>query len=231
MPVTMVRKALNPEQQGHIDGMCAVYSVLNACKLLFDHSEKLDAQLFSALCEGTPNLFPKIVYDGTEVDGILRLLKAAKTWTKHIHKCELICSQPMRRKTIATVEDYFACVRSTLDGGDGERKAAIIGLGKPWDHWTVVRRVDRRRAVFFDSWGFPRTTGFDYFTFDKTKAGEGAPLALVTDHATEDVGEGGANRENRYHLNQVREETYRRTTSPGAFKQLRGSASALRSDL
>ncbi len=60
-----------------------------------------------------------------------------------------------------------------LDGGDGERKAAIIGLGKPWDHWTVVRRVDRRRAVFFDSWGFPRTTGFDYFTFDKTKAGEG----------------------------------------------------------
>jgi len=38
----MVRKALKPEQQGHIDGMCAVYSVLNACKLLFDHSEKLD---------------------------------------------------------------------------------------------------------------------------------------------------------------------------------------------
>jgi hypothetical protein len=41
--------------------------------------------------------------------------------------------------------------------------------------------------------------------------------------ATEDVGEGGANRENHHYLNQVREETYRRTTSPGAFKQLRGS--------
>jgi hypothetical protein len=38
---------------------------------------------------------------------------------------------------------------------------------------TVVRRVGRRRAFFFDSWGFPRTTGFDYFTFDKEKAGEG----------------------------------------------------------
>ena len=56
-------------------------------------------------------------------------------------------------------------------------------------------------------------------------------LTLAIDHATEDVGEGGANRENHHHLNQVREETYRRTTSPGAFKQLRGSASALRSDL
>jgi hypothetical protein len=57
-----------------------------------------------------------------------------------------------------------------------------------------------------------------------TPSAEQRPLALITDHATEDVGEGGANRE-------VREETYRRTTSPGAFKQLRGSASALRSDL
>jgi hypothetical protein len=86
----MVKKALKPEHQGHIDGMCAVYSVLNACKLLFDHTEKLDAQLFKALCEGIPDLFPKIVYDGTEVAGMSRLLNAAKTWTKHIHKRELI---------------------------------------------------------------------------------------------------------------------------------------------
>jgi hypothetical protein len=64
-------------------------------------------------------------------------------------------------------------VRSALNGGDDERKAAIVDLGKPWDHWTVVQRVGKRRAVFFDSWGFPRTTGFDYFTLDKKKAGEG----------------------------------------------------------
>jgi hypothetical protein len=167
------QKALKPEHQGHIDGMCAVYSVLNACKLLFDHSEKLDTQLFKALCEGIPDLFPKIVYDGTEVAGISRLLNAAKTWTEHIHKRELIWSQPTHHKTFATVEDYFAYVRSALNGSDGERQAAIVGLGKPWDHWTVVQRVGQRRAVFFDSWGFPRTTGFDYFTFDKEKAGEG----------------------------------------------------------
>ena len=168
-----VKKALKPEHQGHIDGMCAVYSVLNACKLLFDHSDKLDAKLFKALCEAIPDLFPKIVYDGTEVAGISRLLDAAKEWTAHIHKRELSWSQPIHRITITTVEDYFAYVRSALDSGDGERKVAIIGLGKPWDHWTVVRSVERRRAVFFDSWGFPSKTDFDYFTFDKKKAGEG----------------------------------------------------------
>src|ERR1700730_12786957 len=169
----MVKKTLKSEHQGHIDGMCAVYSVLNACKLLFDHSEKLDTQFFKALCEGIPDFFPKIVYDGTEVAGISRLLNAAKTWTEHFHKRELIWSQPTHHKTFSTVEDYFAYVRSALNGGDGERKAAIVGLGKPWDHWTVVQRVGQHQAVFFDSWGFPRTTGFDYFTFNKEKAGEG----------------------------------------------------------
>jgi hypothetical protein len=29
--------------------------VLNACKLLFNHSEKLDTQLFKALCKGIPD--------------------------------------------------------------------------------------------------------------------------------------------------------------------------------
>ena len=58
---------------------------------------------------------------------------------------------------------------------------------------------------------------------DSHDAEQRRALTLAIDHATEDVGEGGANRENHHHLNQVREETYRRTTSPGAFKQLRGS--------
>jgi hypothetical protein len=96
-------------------------------------------------------------------------LRWAKTWTEHIHKHELIWSQPTHHKTFATIEDYFAYVRSTLNGGGDERKATIVGLGKPWDHWTVVQRVGKPRAVFFDSWGFPRATGFDYFTFDKKR--------------------------------------------------------------
>jgi hypothetical protein len=76
----MVGKVLAPEQQGHIDGMCAVYSVLNACKRLFNHSELMDRELFKALCEETPKLFPAIVYDGVEVEGIAELIEAAKDW-------------------------------------------------------------------------------------------------------------------------------------------------------
>ena len=41
----VVKKKLKPEMQGHIDGMCSVYAVLNACKLMFDHTEQSDERL------------------------------------------------------------------------------------------------------------------------------------------------------------------------------------------
>jgi hypothetical protein len=83
--------------------------------LLFDHSEKLDRQLFKALCEAIPDLFPNIVYDGTEVAGASRLLDAAKAWTNHIHKRELISSglaAGLRRLASALVRPR--CRRSHL---------------------------------------------------------------------------------------------------------------------
>jgi hypothetical protein len=164
---------LKPETQGHIDGLCAVYTVVIACKLMFDHSEKMDQRLFKALCIGISDLFPKIVYDGTEVVGLRRLLDAASEWTARIHKSELVWSQPLFREKIATVDEYFAWLRSELRPVDGGHRAAIIGLGKPWEHWTVVRGARGGRATYFDSWGFPDSTAFSYFTFDKNRAGEG----------------------------------------------------------
>jgi hypothetical protein len=176
---------LKPETQGHIGGMCAVYAVLNACKLLFDHSERTDEQLFKALCLGISDLFPKIVYGGTEVVGVRRLLGAAAAWTAHVHRRELLWSQPLFRKKIATVDEYFSWLRTELKPVESGRRAAIIGLGKPWRHWTVARSVRGGRAYYFDSWGFPDSTAFSYFTFDKDRAGEGKnQKTLLMQHQT-----------------------------------------------
>jgi hypothetical protein len=176
---------LKPHRQGNIDGLCAVYAVLNACRLLFDHSEKMDERLFKALCLSISDLFPKIVYGGTEVEGLTRLLDGAKDWTARVHKRDLAWSQPLRRRTMPTVEAYFDYLRAELRPADGGRRAVIIGLGKPWEHWTVVRGVRGGRATYFDSWGFRASTAFSHFTFDKSRAGEGKnQKTLLMHHQT-----------------------------------------------
>src|SRR5947209_16116712 len=170
MPLTderMVKKKLKPEMQGHIDGMCPVYAVLNACKAMFDHTEQSDERLFKFLCQSISDLFPEIIYDGTEVAGMKRLLDASVAWTAKTHRREMTWSQRLKRRPMASVEEYFSYVRTQFDASPGARTAAIIGLGKPWGHWTVIRKVGRDKAFFFDSWGFPKTKTFDFFTFDK----------------------------------------------------------------
>ncbi len=159
--------------------------MLNSCKLLFHHSEKMDQRLFKALCLGVSDLFPKILFDGTEVVGLRRLLDAASEWTAKTHKSKLGWSQPLHRQKMETVGNYFARLQAELKPADGKRRVAIIGLGKPWAHWTVARAVKDGRMVAFDSWGFPDSTAFSYFTLDKSRAGEGrGEKTLLMHHQT-----------------------------------------------
>ncbi len=146
--------------------MCAVYAVLNACKLLFDHSETQDLRLFKELCLRNPGLFPRIVYAGTEVGGVRSLLETAANWAWREHRRELRFTRPAQRKSFENAEAFFCFLRDAMTAKAGERTVAILGVDRPWDHWTTVQRVGARRVVFFDSWGFPGWTGFDYFVLD-----------------------------------------------------------------
>lgn len=157
---------LSPIKQGHIDGLCGVYAVLNACRLVgvagdsrISVSSRWDQslRLFRALCmsERTRGLFPGMVCDGTEAEGIEQLLLVAQQWAPrhslvslHVEEPQLPCA-PQKPKA------YFDALRDAMRVKRGERKAFILGLAPPWDHWTVIRRVRTHDALFFDSWSFP----------------------------------------------------------------------------
>jgi hypothetical protein len=162
-------KHLEPQQQGHIDGLCSVYAVMNAVKYIFVQDERTDAGLFRTLCEDNALLFPKIVYDGTETLGVESILKSAQAWVKRRHKKQLVV-RPMWRITRArTVEKYFndAMEAQHLWGG-----VFIVGLGKPWNHWTVFSLVGPSLITSFDSWGFPEVSKRSEFTVSRNLAGD-----------------------------------------------------------
>ena len=181
MPTTRL-KALVPESHGHIDGLCALYSVLNACKLLFEHSERTDGILFRHLCERTiPDLFPGVMYHGAQVDGLRRLLDGAGGWVRSFHHRDIVSSAPVWRKRFDTAGACFDALRATLEEGDDDGRVLILGLNKPWNHWTVLRRVGRNRAHFFDSWGLPDKR-LTKFTLDKSEAGDGPGQKILLDY-------------------------------------------------
>lgn len=155
-----------PTMQGPIDGLCGFYTVLNSCKLtgVLDAlvagpggDEEPEEALFAGLCKAkeTRVLFPKIVWNGTEGPGMARILRAAQTWTERHSRLRLDYGQPALHRPGGTIEDYFNALRGALRPGPGERKAFILGLAEPWDHWTVVRAVGETEVFIFDSWGFP----------------------------------------------------------------------------
>ncbi len=165
--------------------MCALYSTLNACKYLLDHSERSDNRLFKHLCEQTiPDLFPKIMVEGAGTDGVRRLLTGAAQWVREAHHRDLEWSAPVWRRDFATAPAWFRFLRDTLREGDDEGRVVIVGLNKPWNHWTVLVGADARTAYFFDSWGLPDSP-FTDFTFDKSKAGDGdRDKTLIDYHQT-----------------------------------------------
>lgn len=157
---------LAPIKQGNIDGLCGVYAVLNACRLVgvagdkrISPSSRWDQslRLFRALCmsDETRPLFPGMVCNGTGAEGIETLLRVAERWAPRHSLVTLRIEEPHLPRTPRKPQLYFDALREAMRPGPGERKAFIFGLAQPWDHWTVVRRVRARDAVFFDSWSFP----------------------------------------------------------------------------
>lgn len=187
----MPKGVLRPLQQGHVDGMCGVYSVMNACNLLLDdpladENKQFDRDeaFFTALCRKVLPRFPNIVYDGVEGDGVELVIDGAKHWLAKKEKRKLVFSQPVLRKPGGTVKDFFEAMRDAM-AADGKNSAYIIGIDKPWDHWSVVRKVGKSTVTFFDSWGFPSEknprAGFDEFTFDKKAPGVADYMPILID--------------------------------------------------
>ena len=133
--------ASEPFRQGHLDGLCGLYSIVNALDLLrdggFTHSEDEAHRIMRALVDAVPERFPRAIWDGTKVQHIRRMLDAADAFARKRYKFGLDWNEPFLRRDFGAPAQYLDALREELHGGH----LAIIGLAPPWDHWTLVRKV------------------------------------------------------------------------------------------
>lgn len=140
-------------QQGHFDGLCGIYSLLNAVDHLHGRFSEDDcSKLFEFLIKAGGDLFPKAVYDGLDFEplcGIARQLPAYLA-----DHSEIVLATPyVASEAPETAEAFFTDLAGHITG---RRAVAVIGLGQPWDHWTVVSEVMPKSIRFVDSYGIKR---------------------------------------------------------------------------
>jgi hypothetical protein len=168
-----------PDQQGKFDGLCGIYSVLNSVKWLYRLREQQLDRLFHALCESIADKFPEALWEGLGVPEMQRLLRFAQTHLVEKHgTSDLTWHMPLMRAQFDSVETFWSSVRDQIAMGKGS--VVIVGLNKPWDHWTVAREVTRESVAFFDSYDMRRYK-FSSFTLDQAEAGHLAGQKILID--------------------------------------------------
>ena len=141
---------MKPFTQGNLDGMCGIYSVVNALHSIRPLRDKRAEWLFKIIIKKFPSIFPRAFYEGTSFEELhlINNFVAKKLFTKR-YKCYL----PIRKKKV--IEEWVDILEKRLSSGTA---AVIVGLGDPEHHWTVCVGVERKRngrylRLFDSNWG------------------------------------------------------------------------------
>jgi hypothetical protein len=141
-----------PLRQGDLDGLCGIYSVVNALRHLLqlnkEQSQELVERLVKALVQDSRRPHKLLV------EGIL--FKRLKQLAASASRCRLAdrdLSFQVRTLRLRREERTIARLWATLDREVGPACVAIIGITGADDHWCVVYRVTPKTLRLLDSSG------------------------------------------------------------------------------
>ncbi len=140
------KTCIKPYYQGALDGLCAVYSIVNAARIISaideDQSRKLFHQIIAYL-EQTSEL-SRILTAGIGLKTIGSILRDVVA-DKIPHR-----SMPFKQYPETPLDEFWSSMMDFLEGRP--RRAILIGLGGPmWDHWSIVHGITEKQIHFFDS--------------------------------------------------------------------------------
>jgi hypothetical protein len=142
---------MKPYEQGALDGLCAVYSIVNAVRIVSGIGEEDARELFKEIIlylEKTNDL-ARILTDGiglTTIGGIFADVVGEKISNR---------AMPFKQCPDTPLDEFWATMMSFLNNGG--KRAILIGLGGPmWDHWSIVESITEKQIRFFDSYKLKR---------------------------------------------------------------------------
>lgn len=142
-----------PYRQGHLDGLCGLYSVVNAFDLVHPLDGAVAQDMMCRLIEeiDRKGQLGGVVAGGTDAAMLWRLTKAAADFIWKAEGIRLTICRPFRGRRMRSTEAFLEELAQLLAGGG----AAIISIsgGSDFSHFTVALRVTRHTVQLHDSAG------------------------------------------------------------------------------
>jgi hypothetical protein len=137
---------LPPFQQGGLDSLCGLYSIINAERFINHSSDEETQQLFDDLIHylSRRRLLSKFLIGGIIHKEMLVILDKV-VGNERISNVSI----PWRGVPNPDLTKFWKSMQSFLDGTPG--RAIILGLQGYHDHWTVIEKITSRSILLYDS--------------------------------------------------------------------------------
>lgn len=141
---------MEPFIQGKLDGLCGVYAVINAAKLISKTQstaewQKLFLKALKLQCKHKKSMI-FMVY-GLNESRVAKILKRVIG-----PRLGIIYSRPFKNRTKISITTFWSCISEFLNA-DGQRAVIIVFETKDYGHWSVIRSITDNRMILFDSTG------------------------------------------------------------------------------
>lgn len=140
-------REMRPYIQGALDGLCAIYSIVNAARIISDIGEEESKHLFKQILvylENSEDL-RRVLTEGIGLATVGSILRDVANGRIHER------NMPFKHRPETTLDELWSEMMSFLNGAG--KRAILIGLGgRMWDHWSIVHAITDRQIFFFDSY-------------------------------------------------------------------------------
>ncbi len=135
-----------PFQQGGLDSLCGLYSIVNAERIINRSTDEETQQLFDDLIHylSRRGLLTRFLIGGIIHTEMLVILKKV-VGKKRISNADV----PWRGVPNPDLTTFWKSMQSFLDGTPG--RAIVLGLQGYHDHWTVIEKITSRSILLYDS--------------------------------------------------------------------------------
>ncbi len=143
---SILGSGLPPFQQGGLDSLCGLYSIINAERFINHSSDEETQQLFDDLIHylARRKLLSKFLIGGIIHSEMLVILKKV-VGNKRISNVQI----PWRGVPNPDLTTFWKSMQNFLDGTPG--RSIILGLQGYHDHWTVIEKITNRSILLYDS--------------------------------------------------------------------------------